>query len=167
LKQRHTNSLIGIFILLVISSLSCQAASGLPIFQADDTQGTSPTPTSLPAIPVQPGEDNPDEPVFISGDIPYTSPFFLNTISEPFVMLEDLAGFSQRDREFEFPVVGQAIGPVEIQEDGKLTYGLALPSIPQDTQLDLDNDGQEDVGVQVFAVAYWSNTWGGPFLESV
>ncbi len=30
---------------------------------------------------------------------------------------------------------------------------------------DVDNDGSEDRGVMVFAVAYWSNTWGGPFLE--
>ena len=28
-----------------------------------------------------------------------------------------------------------------------------------------DQDGAEDRGVMVFAVAYWSNTWGGPFLE--
>ena len=81
-------------------------------------------------------------------------------------MLEDLAGFSQRDRDFEFPILGQAIGPVEVQEDRTITYNLALPSIPQGTQLDLDNNGQDDIGVQVFAVAYWSNTWGGPFLEA-
>ena len=81
-------------------------------------------------------------------------------------MLEDLAGFSQRDRDFELPILGQAIGPVEVQEDRTITYNLALPSIPQGTQLDLDNNGQDDIGVQVFAVAYWSNTWGGPFLEA-
>ena len=104
--------------------------------------------------------------MLITGDIPYTSPFFLNTISEPFVMLEDLAGFSRRDRDFEFPTLGQALGPVEVHEDSTITYNLALPSIPQGTQLDLDNNGQDDEGVQVFAVAYWSNTWGGPFLEA-
>jgi C-terminal processing protease CtpA/Prc len=31
--------------------------------------------------------------------------------------------------------------------------------------VDLDNDGDQDQGVQVYAVAYWSNVWGGPFLE--
>lgn len=155
-----------IAVLLVALSLSCQAASGFPFNRQTGTSGLSATATALPPIPVQPGADNPEEPVLITGDIPYTSPFFLNTISEPFVMLEDLAGFRMRDHDFEFPILGQAIGPVEIQEDGTVTYNLALPSIPQGTQLDLDNNGQEDTGVQVFAVAYWSNTWGGPFLEA-
>lgn len=155
-----------IAVLLVAMSLSCQATSGLPLDLQGESSVLSATPTALPPKPVQPGADNPDEPVLITGDIPYTSPFFLNTISEPFVMLEDLAGFSRRDRDFEFPALGQAIGPVVVQEDSTITYNLALPSIPQGTQLDLDNDGQEDEGVQVFAVAYWSNTWGGPFLEA-
>ena len=49
--------------------------------------------------------------------------------------------------------------------DQTLTYSLALPAIPQGTQTDLDNNGEQDAGIQVFAIAYWSNTWGGPFLE--
>ena len=89
----------------------------------------------------------------------------LNTISAPFVLLEDQAGFIQRDKEFVFPPLGQAIGPVEVHEDQTLTYSLALPAIPQGTQTDLDNNGEQDAGVQVYAIAYWSNTWGGPFLE--
>ena len=123
------------------------------------------TPTSLPPIPVQPGEANPDEPVFISGEIPYTSPFFINSIAEPFVLLEDEAGFVRRDREFRFSLPAQMIGPVELHEDDKLTYSLSLPSVPQGTYVDIDNNEQEDTGVQVFAIAYWSNTWGDPFLE--
>ena len=39
--------------------------------------------------------------------------------AEPFVMLEDQAGFYARDLEFEFPLAGQTIGPVwEIDEQG-------------------------------------------------
>ena len=164
----NTRKLIGFSILLMVTlTLSCQAAGGLPIARLTDTPVPipSPSPTALPPIPVQPGGENPDEPVFISGEIPYTSPFFLNTISAPFVMLEDQAGFYARDRQFEFPLLGQVIGPVEVQPDGTITYSLSLPSIPQSTALDVDNDGTQDTGVQVFGVAYWSNTWGGPFLE--
>jgi hypothetical protein len=29
----------------------------------------------------------------------------------------------------------------------------------------VDNDGEADPGVQVFAIAYWNNTFGDPFLE--
>jgi C-terminal processing protease CtpA/Prc len=80
-------------------------------------------------------------------------------------MLEDEAGFIQRDREFEFSLQGQAIGPVEIIDE-KLYYYLSLPEVPQGTMVDVDNNDQENAGVQVFAVAYWSNTWGDPFLEA-
>jgi len=123
------------------------------------------TPTSLPFIAVQPGSANPDEPVFIIGEIPYTSPFFLEGTAEPFVLLEDQAGFVRRDREFQFLLNSQAIGPVEIHQDQSLTYSLALPAVPQGTFQDVDNDDQAEAGVQIFAIAYWSNIWGGPFLE--
>jgi C-terminal processing protease CtpA/Prc len=160
--------------ILVISSFACQVLSPASAPTALPPSPTSPptatslptlTPTPLPPAPVEPGPENPDEPVFISGIIPYSSPFFLDTLSEAFVMLEDQAGFFNRDEEFEFTLAGQAIGPVELQDDETLTFYLALPAVPQGTLLDLDNDGEEDTGVQVFAVAYWSNTWGGPFLE--
>ncbi len=81
-------------------------------------------------------------------------------------MLEDEAGFVHRDKEFVFRPEEQAIGPAVLQPDNKLTYSLALPSVPQGTFVDVDNNGQADKGIQVFAVAYWSNTWGGPFLET-
>ena len=108
---------------------------------------------------------SPDEPIEILGEIPYTSPFFLNTISQPFVLLEDEAGFVRRDKEFIFPLESQTLGPVKIEGDGKLSFTLSLPSAPNATQVDVDNNGKDDLGVQVFAVAYWSNIWGDPFLE--
>jgi len=108
---------------------------------------------------------SPDEPIEIRGEIPYTSPFFLNTISQPFVLLEDEAGFVRREKEFIFPLESQTLGPVKIESDGKLSYTLSLPSAPNATQVDVDNNGKDDLGVQVFAVAYWSNIWGDPFLE--
>jgi C-terminal processing protease CtpA/Prc len=158
---KHTYQFVGILFVLFFSSLACQAL----------TETLTPTPmplattTPLPPRPVAPGEAHPDEPVFISGEIPFTSPFFLDTVSEAFVMLEDQGGFIQRDLEFEFPLEGQTIGPVELINDETLRYQLSLPAIPQGTLNDLDNDGEEDRGILVFAIAYWSNTWGGPFLE--
>ena len=156
--------ILPILILVLVSTLACQAISELT---ATATPIPSPTvpPTPLPAQPVEPGEGNPDEPVFITGEISYTSPFFVDTLSEAFVMLEDQGGFIQRDLEFEFRLESQTIGPVEQIDDQTLNYQLSLPAIPQGTPFDLDNDGVEEAGVQVFAVAYWSNTWDGPFLE--
>jgi C-terminal processing protease CtpA/Prc len=156
---------LAIFLLV---SMACQTLTGaIPTASPipTDTPPPSPTPTPLPPQPVQPGPENPDEPVFIRGDIPYTSPFFLDTLSEAYVLLEDQAGFINRDEEFEFTLNSQAIGPIEVHPDDSLSYLLSLPALPQGTQIDLDNDGEQDDGVQVFALAYWSNTWGGPFLE--
>ena len=155
-----------IFAFIALTGVACSVFSTPP----DPTEAPTPTPratpTRLPPAPVQPGEANPNEPVVINGLIPFTSPFFINSIAEPFVLLEDQAGFITRNKEFEFPLVGQAMGPVDFTDDeNTLQFDLALPAIPQGTLLDLDNNGEEDTGIQVFAVAYWSNTWGGPFLE--
>src|SRR5690606_32082787 len=44
-------------------------------------------------------------------------------------------------------------------------YSLALPIEPQGELRDVDQDGAVDPGVMVFAVAYWTNKFGDPFLE--
>jgi hypothetical protein len=124
-----------------------------------------PSPTPLIAAPSTVGDEATDEPVLVTGTIPFTSPFFMDGIAEPFVLLEDQSGFLARDVTRSFALNGQAIGPVELVEEGLLNYSLPLPAVPQGVLNDVDQDGAEDRGVMVFAVAYWSNTWGGPFLE--
>jgi len=148
--------------LMALAMLAC-SLSGL-LGQATAVSPASP-PTPLPRAPVQAGSANPDEPVAVIGTIPFTSPFFINTIAEPFVLLEDEAGFVLRDRDFPFALEGQVMGPVEVVDEKTLHFELSLPAVPQGTFVDVDQDGQSDTGVQVFAVAYWSNTWDGPFLE--
>ena len=37
--------------------------------------------------------------------------------------------------------------------------------MPKGTWRDVDNDGEQDTGLMIFAVAYWTNTWGDPYLE--
>src|SRR3990172_4042472 len=148
--------------LMALAMLAC-SLSGL-LGQATAVSPASP-PTPLPRAPAQAGSANPDEPVAVIGTIPFTSPFFINTIAEPFVLLEDEAGFVLRDRDFPFALEGQVMGPVEVVDEKTLHFELSLPAVPQGTFVDVDQDGQSDTGVQVFAVAYWSNTWDGPFLE--
>jgi C-terminal processing protease CtpA/Prc len=106
-----------------------------------------------------------DEPYLITGEIPYTSPFFIWGLADAFVLLEDQAGFVNRDLEFEFPLHSQVLGPIQMDEDELVTYRLLLPAVPQGTFVDVDNDSAEDKGVQIFAVAYWPNVWGDTFLE--
>jgi len=152
------------FLMAIVLSLSTVACSAL---SDPATTPTTPPATATPFLsaPIQPGASHPNEPVRVVGEIPFTSPFFLNTIAEPFVLLEDEAGFIHRDRQFEFSLASQVLGPVELIDDSTLSYSLNLPSVPQGTLVDLDNDADQDLGVMVFAIAYWSNTWGDPFLE--
>ena len=89
------------------------------------------TTTPLPAAPVVPGAEHPNEPVFITGEIPFTSPFFLEGNAEPFVLLEDEAGFvNGRNMEFTWSLASQSIGPVELVDEDTLTYSLELPAVP-------------------------------------
>lgn len=163
-RNRPARFLAALIVLLALMSLACQATTGLPQRPTRAAPTPAIPPTPLPKAPVQVGEQNPDEPVFVTGEIPYTSPFFVDTLSEPFVLLEDQAGFVRRDREFQFRRTAQVIGPVTLQDDGRLTFELSLPAVPQGELIDLDQD-ETTSGVQVFAVSYWSNTWDDPFLE--
>jgi C-terminal processing protease CtpA/Prc len=105
-------------------------------------------------------------PKIVTGKVTYTNPFFTAGVAEPVIILEDQGGFVTRNRKFVIPVESQVIG--EITSDfyeSPFTYSLSLPAEPNGTLNDVDHDGQEDTGVMVFAVAYWTNTWGDPYLE--
>lgn len=162
--------LILALLVLTLGALAC-GLGNLPFGEAADTPNEPPAePSYTPPEPITEGgydssSADPNEPVVITGTIPFTSPFFINLTAEPFVLLEDQAGFYARDEDFEFPLSGQLIGPVWEVDEQTYGFSLTLPSVPQATLLDVDNDGEEDKGVMVFQVAFWSNTWGGPFLE--
>ena len=105
-------------------------------------------------------------PVAINGIVTYTNPFFTTGSAAPLIILEDQAGFVDRNESFLFPPESQALG--QITSDfytSPFTYSLALPVEPRGSLRDVDQDGQTDSGVMVFAVAYWENIWGDPFLE--
>ena len=105
-------------------------------------------------------------PVLITGRLTYTNPFFTDGVAEPLVILEDQAGFVDRNPYFVFPPESQTLG--QFTSDffsSPVSFSLSLPIEPQGSLRDVDNDDDEDTGVMVFAVAYWTNTWGDPFLE--
>jgi len=87
-------------------------------------------------------------------------------VAEPVIILEDQGGFIDRNRKFVIPVESQVIGQVTSDfYTSPFTYSLSLPESPNGTLHDVDHDGVEETGVMVFAVAYWTNTWGDPYLE--
>jgi len=102
----------------------------------------------------------------LSGVMRYTNPDFTAGVAEPLIILEDQAGFVDRDRNFIFPPESQVAG--RLTSDffrSPVQYVLQLPFAPQGSRRDVDNDGEADEGVQIYAVAYWTNIWGPPELE--
>jgi C-terminal processing protease CtpA/Prc len=130
-------------------------------------------PTQPPAQPTAQGQFPPAEiqndeggPVSLSGQLAYTYPFFTTGVAEPIIILEDQGGFVVRDRDFVIPVESQVLGQITSDfYSSPFTYSLTLPLVPRGTRRDVDQDGGKDAGVMVFAVAYWTNTWGDPYLE--
>ena len=120
--------------------------------------------TEIPSATVVP--DSGTGPKIVTGELTYTNTFFTMGVAEPVIILEDQGGFVTRDRKFLIPVESQVIG--QITSDfytSPFTYSLTLPEVPNGTLHDVDHDGKDETGVMVFAVAYWTNTWGDPFLE--
>jgi C-terminal processing protease CtpA/Prc len=121
--------------------------------------GSLPTPSQT-APPANGG------PRTITGTVTYTSSFFTAGVAEPEVILEDESGFVTRNRKFVILVQSQVLG--EITSDfntSPFTYSLSLPAEPNGTLNDVNHDGKKDAGVMVFAIAYWTNIWGDPYLE--
>ncbi|HXF62114.1 MAG TPA: PDZ domain-containing protein, partial [Caldilineaceae bacterium] len=105
-------------------------------------------------------------PVMVTGRVRYTNPFFTVGVTQPLILLEDQAGFIDRDPSFLLPLASQTLGQITSDfRRSPFTYALALPAAPQASLRDVDQDGRPDPGVMVFAVAYWTNVFGSPFLE--
>jgi C-terminal processing protease CtpA/Prc len=106
-------------------------------------------------------------PVVLKGDFSYSNDFAVETYyTEQAVALNDMQGFVRRDKLWELPLDGQVLGYLKIDRDNnKGEYDIKLPVKPQGTFNDVDNNGKEDKGVQIYSVAYSPNLTGGPFSE--
>jgi C-terminal processing protease CtpA/Prc len=142
--------------------------------EPDDTEPADIGPADTGPADTEPDDTQPDEPaaaanggvVTITGDVEYTNTFFTAGVAEPLVILEDQTGFITRDRNYVFPVESQVLG--QITSDfftSPFSYSVTLPQQPNAPLNDVDNDDEEDTGVMVYAVAFWTNTWGDPYLE--
>ncbi len=159
------------FSVIVIAGLVAMACSfSTPAPTASRPATQAPIPTAAPtatlqtANPVQPAPAG--GPEIVTGSLTYTNLFFTDGVAEPEIILEDEGGFVTRNRKFVIPIQSQVIG--QITSDfykSPFTYTLSLPAEPQGTLHDVNHDGKTDTGVMVFAVAYWTNTWGDPYLE--
>ncbi len=105
-------------------------------------------------------------PTSLTGQLRYTNAFFTSGVAEPLIILEEQTGFVDRNQYFIIPLESQV--PGQITSDfytSPFTYRLTLPAAPAGSLRDVDNDGEADSGVMVFAVAYWTNLFDGPLLD--
>lgn len=130
---------------------------------ATPAPATEPAPGELPPAEIRNDEGG---PVTVTGQVAYTYPFFTSGVAQPLIVLEDQGGFVERDRNFLFPPQSQVLGKITSDfYTSPFSYSLTLPDEPQGTRRDVDQDGETDGGVMVFAVAYWTNIFGDPYLE--
>ena len=127
----------------------------------------TPAPVALAqTIPAAPIVNDEGGAVAVSGVVTYTNAFFTTGVAAPMVILEDQAGFVDRNEGFILPKASQTLG--QITSDfytSPFSYTIALPIEPQASLRDVDQDGEEETGVMVYAIAYWTNIFGDPFLE--
>jgi C-terminal processing protease CtpA/Prc len=105
-------------------------------------------------------------PQVITGSVEYTNGFFTLGVDQPLIILEDQTGFVTRDRGYDIPIASQVLG--QITSDfftSPFTYSVTLPQQPNAPLNDVDQDGDTDTGVIIYAIAYWTNIWGDPYLE--
>lgn len=149
--------------LAIASLLITLAWSAFAIGEKDEDDTPAGNVMRSGAAPIVNAEGGPSS---VTGNLHYTNPFFTNGVAEPLIILEEQTGFVDRNQYFIIPLESQA--PGQITSDfytSPFSYSLSLPAAPAGSLRDVDNDGEEDSGVMVFAVAYWSNLFGGPLLE--
>ena len=133
--------------------------------ESDATEATAaPSGSGSPLSP--PTGDSDSGPVMIQGSFQFTNDIILVYYVEHAAALVDMYGFVARDREWEMPVEAQVLGFLEMDEDAKTAnYQIQLPLRPTGRTVDVNPDGNEEIGVQVFATSYWPNLTGGPYSE--
>lgn len=183
--KRKNSPLFTFFAIFIILSLSCQilpagllsgseneveAETASIEIEANESESASPSPTPKPTptlVPVTVDATNAtsEEPVLIIGKFEYTNDFYPEGYAyEHAVSLIDVTGFVLRDEEWEHPVESQVLGYVKMDfENDRGTFRILLPARPAGVMNDVDHDGKEDRGVQIFAVEYTPNWLGGPF----
>jgi C-terminal processing protease CtpA/Prc len=117
-------------------------------------------------IPKADIENDEGGPVIITGELSYTNAFFTAGAAQPLIITEDSTGFVRRDRGYDPSIASQTLGQITSDfYSSPFTYSLTLPIVPQGEFNDVDNNGDDDSGFQIFTIAYWTNTWGDPYLD--
>lgn len=162
--------LLVIFILAILLS-ACKTEAPPPPPTEEEVQPTNtPLPPPPPTLaPIPEPENVPDSPVQLTGKVEVSNAIIVEVyFFQRFAMLEDLTGFVQRDYEYEQPLEAQILGPVTAQEneegETEFYFTLNLPAEPTYAFNDVDNNGEEDQGLQIWQIVMNANYIDDPFL---
>ncbi len=139
--------------------------SAVPEASAQPAGTSPPTVVTTPSaeVSITPAASG-SQPVALKGRFSYTNDIITTYYVEHAVALVDMYGFVTRDEEWEVPVEAQTLGYLVLDEQRQQgTFELQLPARPQGSFVDVDNDGEQDPGVQVFVLSYWPNLTGSPY----
>jgi hypothetical protein len=107
-------------------------------------------------------------PVVITGNVNYVSDEITIVGQEPVPALIDVSATIKRDYAQFAPVAGQIIGYLTSPlVPAPPTFEISLPIAPQADFVDVDNNGESDAGVQLFAAILAANINGGSYLEQL
>jgi len=152
------NKLIFISVLLIGSFIltACGPKSGVVLQPVETAETETPIVISTE-----------DEPYMLKGTFTVTNGFvFESYFVENAVALVDMHGFVIRDNYWELPINSQVLGFLNMDIPNLTgTWDISLPEKPQGLFNDVDNNGLENTGVQIFAASYFPNFSGGPYAE--
>lgn len=147
----------------LLSNLTAEPVVETVIVEVPVTQ----EPSALQATVAPGASATLDGPVLLTGTFAYSNDFYPEGYAyEQAVSLLDVTGFVLRDVDWTMPVEAQVLGYLDMDYDNNRgTYRLSLPVKPSGAMNDVDQNGQADAGVQIFAVEFTPNWTGGPFYE--
>lgn len=170
MRPKTLRILSGLVVLFVVASACSLFQQAAPVSSSAKSATSFPTlPPASAASPLPttgataaPGS----QPVQLSGDFKYTNDILTTYNVEDAVQLQDMHGFVIRDQGWIMPVQSQIMGYAKLDKQNKTgTFWLELPIQPAALYEDVDNNGQKNTGLQIFALTYYANLAGGLYGE--
>lgn len=125
---------------------------------------------ALAGVPLLPADIAVDEggPALATGEWAYTAAAVATHYLEPVAMLQDVSRDIQRIYTEWAPRSGQIMGFLTRPlAPAPTAYQVYLPLQPSGASVDVDNDGEEDAGVQIFAAVLGANLVGDSYLDQI
>lgn len=170
--QRVTLLLIGMLLLAACAQPPTPApptapptpVAAAPATPSKPTAEPEPTPPSgLPAAEIINEEGGPG---FVTGEWAYTSYAVAGAYQEPVAALLDASRLVQGNHSEWVPRSGQILGTLTSPlSPAPVSYQVNLPIRPDAASVDLDNDGETDDGVLIYALVMSTNLVGDSYLE--